>query len=518
MNPTQPGKLLWLVILAGFWALFGLTGRGAWQADEALHLADVLGVLHDGTSLWATSAPLFSLVASLLAWLSPFGLDLQNSARLATGVFILFALLATGLAARHLLGKGFGAAAVLALMGGLGLMLRAHAFMPESALVAVWAMLFWGIGLARTSPKYGGLLIGLSLAALALGMRGLPDLLAGIVILLLPWSFVSWRERSYRKALALSLPLAGGLILAGLGLIASQGLFDTWLTSHGPGRFLPLMTPGKLFSELAWFAWPLWPLALAAIWHDHRRLARTPAILPPLIGTVVLLVAALVPAWSRLGSLLPLLVPLSLLAALSLEHLRRGAAQALYWFGVMCFLFFIAAFWVYFSAIEWGIPTELARHVARLTPNYTPGSVSPTAIFIAAVASLLWVIAIPLFPRAKTRPVLVWATGMVLTWTLLATLFRPWAEAGWGYRPMLDSLAQKLPQGTCLTAQVDPAMETMLRYHLGTGYRPGETTACGYHLEVVDRRAKTSSPDTVWEGSRPRYKDQIYRLVRAHEG
>lgn len=514
MHPTQPGKLFWLAVLAAFWAFFGLTGRGAWQAEEAMSLASVLDRLETGQSLWASPAPLYTLVASLLARWAPFGLDIQDSARLASGLFTLTALASIGLAARTLLGKGYGAAATLALMGGFGLLLRAHAFIPETALLAVWAVLLWGMGWSRSNPKAGGMLLGLSLAALTLGLRGLPDLAAGLGVLLLPLAFSAWRERPYRRALVLGLSLGGVLIVTGVAIMAASGQLQDWLDWHGFQRLAPVLSPAKLFSELAWFAWPLWPLALAAIWHDHRRLGRSLGLHLPLVALAVLSVAALLPSWSRLGALLPLLLPLSLLAVQALAHLRRGAAQAFYWFGVLCLLFFAVAFWVYFAAIEWGMPANLAGHVAKLTPAYVQGSVSDAAIWLAAGATVLWLTAIPLFPHAKTRPILVWSTGMILVWVLLSALFRPWAEAGWGYRALVMEMARKLPADACLEIQGDPAMETMVRYYLAPRLKPAGQDNCPWRLSLIVR-GKDDAPtsaDIVWEGVRPRYKKQVYRL------
>jgi 4-amino-4-deoxy-L-arabinose transferase-like glycosyltransferase len=326
MNPTQPGKLFWLVILTAFWAFFGLWGRDAWQAEEAWALASILDHLQTERSLWAAPAPLYTLVAGLFARLGSFGLDIQDSARLASGVFTMTALVVIGLAARRLLGPGFGAAATLALMGGFGLLLRAHALIPETALLAVWALLLWGMGWALTRPKAGGLLMGLSLAALTLGLRGLPDLAAGLGVMLLPLTLGTWRDRDYRRALALGLGVAGVLILAGMAAMNAAGQWDAWLEWHGPERLVPTLPVSKLFSELAWFAWPLWPLALAAVWHDHRRLGRSRELHLPLVALAVLTAAAIMPAWSDLGALLPILLPLALLAAQALAHLRRGAA------------------------------------------------------------------------------------------------------------------------------------------------------------------------------------------------
>lgn len=513
MNPTQPGKLFWLTFLAAFWVFYGLAGRDAWQAEEARALGTVLDHLQGSLSLWAAPSPLFTLMAGFFARLAPFGLDLQDSARLASGFFILVALLAFGLAARRLLGPGFGAAATLALMGGFGLLLRAHALIPETALLAVWALLLLGLGWARIKPRTGGILLGVSLAALTLGLRGLPDLTAALAVLLLPLAFRPWRERAYRQALGLGLGLGGVLILAGVAHMTVGGHLGPWLQWHGPQRLLPAMPLGRLFSELAWFAWPLWPLALAAIWNEHRRLSRSSELHLPLVVLTALLVVAPTPSWSRLGGLLPLLLPLALLAALALEHLRRGAAQAFYWFGVLCFLFFAMAFWVYFSAIEWGVPARLASHMARLTPTYLPGGVAREDVWLAAGATLVWLLAIPLFPRAQARPVLVWSTGMVLVWVLLAALFRPWAEAGWAYRPLLMDMASHLPAGACLEVRADPAMEAMARYHLPDRVRPDATPGCAWRLTLVTRGGKTApDAESLWEGARPRYKNQVYRL------
>jgi len=524
MNPTQPVKLVWLVVLATFWVIYGLTGRDAWQAEEAETLATVLDALAGTSSIWESPAPLFTAVATLIAGMSPLGLDVQDSARLASGLFSLVSMLLTGLAARALLGKGYGTVAALALMGGFGLMLRAHALLPETALLALWALLLWGMGLARSRPQAGGVAIGVAVSAMTLGLRGVPDLLVAVILLVLPWAFVSWRERQYRKALEIAALVTGVLVVVVGGWLFVGPHWHVWWQYHGFARLIPAFAPVPLLSEAAWFAWPLWPLALAALWHDHRRMGRAHDLQVPLLAAGLLLLAAVLPTWSRLGGLLPMLVPLSLLAALALANLRRGAAQAFYWFGVLCFMFFALAFWTYFFAIEWGVPTQLAGHVSRLTPNYAAGGVSAEAIWLAAGATLLWLLAIPLFPRAQIRPILVWATGMMLTWTVLISLFRPWLEAGWGYRPLVMSLASAMPGDACLTAQTDTAMTTMLRVHLPAQYRATAEGTCAYHLVEARQALEAHSSalpmegTVIWEGYRPRYKHQVYRLIeRPHE-
>ncbi len=516
MNPTPRANQFWLVLLATFWAFYGLVGRDAWKSEEALALAPILDWLAGHTSAWATPAPLYTLVAGLLAKLAGSHWNIQDGARLASGVFTLTSLLFTGAAARTLFGPGYGAAAVLSLMGGLGLMLRAHALLPETALLAAWSVLIYGVVAGRAHARRGGIAIGLALASLCLGLRGLPDLATGLGFVGLLMISPAWRGREHRHAVLAGLGIAGGLVCLGLLWAGVSGALPAWVAGHGVARYLAVRAPGEAYAELPWFAWPLWPLATWAVWHAHRRLPRTSELHPPLLALVLLLLTALMPAWSRDGGLLPVLLPLALLAAHAVENLRRGAAQAFYWFGVLCFLFFVLAFWVYFSAIDLGAPTKLASRVARLTPAYRPGSVEADALLVAGIATLAWLVAIPLFPRAKTRPVLVWATGMVLSWTLIAALFRPWVEAGWGYRPLIKDLARHLPPGACLSTQVDAPMAVMLRYHLKAPVASG----CPFILVLASReterktKRRSGAEAVLWEGSRPRYKSQVYRLEK----
>jgi hypothetical protein len=337
--------------------------------------------------------------------------------------------------------------------------------------------------------------------------RGLPDLVAAVLIVLLPMLSRDWRGQNYRRAALLGL---GGLALllalwiAALALAGGTSLHDWW---HGfTDRIRPERNPANMLNLLSWFAWPVWPLALWAIWHEHRRLAKETVLHPLLAALAVTFVLGMWPAHSG-GGALPVLVPLSLLAAHGIGSMKRGQAQGFYWFGVLCFMFFAAAFWIYFSALEWGWPPALAKHLKDMTPLYQGGHTGRATMLAAAAVTLFWLALIPFFPRARIRPVLAWATGMALTWFLLILLFRPWAEAGWGYKPVIDDMARHLPANACLNADVDPAMKTMLRLYLGDRLKPGNR--CAYRF-IVGRHVGPTGE--VWNGYRPRDKGHHYRL------
>ena len=514
MNPSLPSKRLLLLALATFWAFYGLLGRDAWKGEEALAFGHVLDWL-ELDQLHTSPVPLHTLLAGLFAQLVSPWLDLQDGARLFGGLATLLALAFAGLAARALYDANAALAAVLLLMGAFGLMLRTHALLPDSLQLAAWALLLYGAASARQRPEIGAPGIALALLALTL-LRGLPDLIFGLLILLLPLFIRDWRTPAYRRALTLGLSLAVLLISAWLAWLAAHDGLGAWLARHGLAGLAPTYSPARLVGLLAWAAWPLWPLAAFTLWHQHRRLSQASALHLPLIALAVLTYAALTPGFTRDGSAVPLLLPLALLGAHAITHMPRGAAQAFYWFGVLTFGFFALAFWLYFAALDLGWPPQLAGHMARLTPGYSAGSVAAGSLALAILATLLWLVAIPLFPRAKLRPALVWATGMVLCWVLLISLFRPWAEAGWAWRPMLAELDRQLPPGACLQADVDAATRIMLRHHLSARLAH-DGQVCDWRL-IQGGHSEFEIPDAdasiVWIGQRPREKQQILRLYR----
>lgn len=511
LHPTPPGKLTWLVLLVLVWTLYGMTGRDAWQADEAQTLSWVLDWLRQGRL--SLEAPLYVWIGGLVAALSGDAQDIQEGARWASALFTLAALGATALAARSLFGPGTGALAVLLLMGAFGLQLRVHALLPETAVLAGYALLLYGLAASREQGNSAWAIVA---GCLVLFLnRGLLDLLAAALCALLPLLLPGGASRSYRQALAKAALLLAIMVLSWLAYLAGEGQLAAWWARQL--QWLAAIGPsGKALSTAAWFAWPAWPLALWALWHEHRRLGRASTLHLPLAALLVTLLASHWPAYSHDGRVIPLVLPLTLLATYGVATLKRGAAQAFYWFGVACSVFFALGFWLYFAALEQGWPPFLSAHMDKLTPGYLPGSAAAD-IALAAAATLLWLVAVPFFPRAHARPALVWATGMTLSWVLLITLFKPWAEHSWGYRPVAEAAARHLPPHACVAIDAQGAARTMLDYHLAERL-PNAGQACAWRLVVAGRDAAALPAHTlVWQGYRPRHREQVYRLYRRDE-
>jgi 4-amino-4-deoxy-L-arabinose transferase-like glycosyltransferase len=134
-------------------------------------------------------------------------LPLHDAARLATGWFVGIALLFLGLTGRELYGRGYGAAAVLAMIGCVGTVARLHQLITDVALFAGMAIGTYGLALARRSALGAGVALGIggACAFLSKGLLG-PGWLA-LTALLLPY-FRAWRTRRYVVALGIAALIA----------------------------------------------------------------------------------------------------------------------------------------------------------------------------------------------------------------------------------------------------------------------------------------------------------------------
>jgi hypothetical protein len=484
----HPYRNALFVLLVMAWLLPGLTGRDVWKSDEAETVGRVMQAMETG---WkgVPHAPLFPWVAAKLAQpLAPW-LPLIDSSRLATVLFSALALLFTGLAARELHGPGRGWPAALLLMSCFGLFLRGHGLFAEVSWLAGTAIFLYGTVLAGRRPSAGSVLMALGLAVTFFGQG--PEAALGMLLLsLLPLTLPNWRNGRY--LLALSIPFA----VFGVAWITSDAAVQ-FETAHETLTKSAVYVPRLL----VWFAWPLWPLALWTAWWERRRLSGNAEVWLPLLFMAGLLVLILFVPGDRELRTLPFLVPLTLLASAATGTLKRGAANGFYWFGAACFLFFVLVFWVYWAAMDLGWPEGLARHLRRLQPEYR-AEIEWPFIGMGILACLFW-LALLKFPRRDmARPVVVWASGMVLLWVLLIVLLKDWVQGGWGYGGMMREVAERIDAlPGCVHAQgLSPALNAMLAYH--AHIHPETSGAhCGWLLVQWDARQQTAP--VVAAGWRP---------------
>ena len=171
--------------------------------------------------------------------------------------------------------------------------------------------------------------------------------------------------------------------------------------------------------------------------------------------------------------LIPLLAPLALLGYQGALCLRRGAAGALDWFGVLGFGFFGLLLWACYFAMLTGVPPRFASNFFKTAPGFTP-EFKVLSVAFALLLAAGWVVLIFYTTRSPMRSLLRWAAGIVLLWGTGAMLLMPWADYQKSYRSVALQLRSKIPVGTACIAQksLGVSQSAALDYHAGIRARP----------------------------------------------
>ena len=534
-GPALARPLAFTAVLCVLWLLPGLLGHDPWKPDEADTFGLVYQLLQSGD--WVVPAiageprlqnpPLLVLTAAALAKALGGALPLHDAARLASGLYTALTFLLVGLTARELIGPGNGRLAVLSLLGCLGLLVPAHMLVSDVAQLTGFALAFYGLALSLRHPRWGGLALGTG-AGVGFMSAGLlaPGCLA-LTALLLPLVSPAWRTRRYLATLAVAaVAAAPWLLIWPVALYQrSPELFEHWFRANALGRYLggpgagAPARPGYYLSALPWFTFPILPLALWGLWVERHRLREAPAMLLPLVLSLVILGALSLAHAARELYALPLLAPLAILAVPGLLALRRGAAHAFWWFSILFGSFLVLMGWFEWSALELGVPGQRHRHWLRLQPAYLPGF-DPLVFVLAAALSGFWVWTLTRLRRSPERPLMAWAAGVTVVWALGLTLFTGYLDTNKSYRSMVGRIVAALPEGYhCMAGyNVGDAQRALLHYFAGIVMPSGTGVRDCELLLIQGTRAAIQDPgggwSLLWEGARPGDRKELFRLYR----
>jgi 4-amino-4-deoxy-L-arabinose transferase-like glycosyltransferase len=531
--PPNPATLA-LIALA--FALPGLAGHDLWKTHDAI----ALGIVHDmatrGTPLvprvagtpWLFDPPLYHWLAAAFGEALQGFVEFHSAARLASGVLILAAFWLIYRAARDWArpaddGAVRGSAAMLVLLGSVGLIVHAHEALPELASLAALCAALAALPHAARRPLAAGALFGgaVGLAALSAAWSAPAGVLIAVIAAHVACG--EWRTRSALLFLPVSL-LAAFLIAASWPLALywrAPDAFELWRAVAWQPVSAPLTNLRYFVATGSWFTWPAWPLALWALWALRRRW-REPELFVAAAATLVMLLAAAYWGPPQDVHLIPLLAPLSLLACRGALVLRRGAAGALDWFGVLGFGFFGALLWFCWFAMLTGVPPRFANNFFRAAPGFTP-ELSVLRVAFALALAAAWVYLVFFTTRSPMRSLLRWAAGTVLLWGTGAMLLMPWADYQKSYRSVGLQLKSKIPVGAGCIAQksLGVSQAAALDYHAGIRARPFDLVkpnACPLLLVQGSPQHEFDGPGAGWvklaDVGRPGDRGERYRLYR----
>jgi 4-amino-4-deoxy-L-arabinose transferase-like glycosyltransferase len=399
----------------------------------------------------------------------------------------------------------------------------------DMALLTGCAMMIYGYALSLRRQLLAGFILGTGVGIGFMSKGFLTPvffILISAGLLLIP----AWRTRPFYITLGLAaLSAVPWLTLWPLLLyLRAPELFVEWAWQLNIGRWVEHARGGD-YSEtfyylglLPWFAWPAAPLAAWTVWDARKKIAATMEFHILLVSFgVMLVVLSLAPRINDLCAL-PLLLPLSLLATSALFTLRRGAANALDWFGIMTFALITILLWWGWT----GLLVDSPAHITRLLKEYRPGFepvFQENQFWLAVFVTVLWMVLVWRVGRSIRRSVINWAAGVTLLWILAVTLWMPWLDNSKSYRPMVLSLKQALPERyNCVSgAGVGDAQRAMLEYFGAIIVREQSRPECALMLVQGSGSAPHNEDparwEKIWEGGRPGDKGEHYWLYQRVE-
>ena len=564
VTELEAGKLpRWgLLLLCALYTLPGFIGRDPWRTQDAAGFGIALSMMRGDASDWlmpnianlsmASEGPLPFWIAALLGGAVAPVFGEHGGVRLAVVALLTLALVlvwytAYGLARRPGVQPSdpFGASAsqvdygraiadsgLLVLMATFGLIVRMHETTGDPAQVAWIAAFLFGCTLALDRPAIGAAVAGAAIAA-TLASRGAGTAAALLLVLVvLPlasraYRFVGWRVLPIAVAVAIAGALPWPLLLAAGGEVGRGHLRD-WATWNLGSISGPTVDSLFYFARTApWFFWPAWPVALWAAWRWRGRWGE-PAVALPMLTAGALALRALVSPSGAETWLLPVTVPLAMLAAVGLPTLKRGIVSLIDWFAVASFSLFGIVIWAYWVALMTGFPPRMAYRASRIAPGFTPDWIV-AEIVLGGLATLAWLLLVRW--RASRQPRMIWRAmalscgGLVLAWFLLMTLWLPVFNERNTYREVATQLASAFDsRDGCVTTQdLERAPRASFHYFAHLRFAEGDER-CDWLLIQDDgpmaRTVANPQPGWTlrWQGQRRSDRDERFRLYEREAG
>ena len=526
------------VLLCTAWILLGLIGHDPWKPDEAHTFGVVYQLLKDGDWVvpmlagepYLHKPPLIYLTAALTGTLLSPILPLHDGARLAAGLYMALAFLFIALTAKELYGSTKSWVAALMLLGCGGLLLRGHQLIAETALLAGLAIGLYALAISARRPLIAGLWLGTGLGICVLSEGLVEPIMLLFTMALLPLVSSHWRTRNYLLSVVVALVIVTpwALVWPLLLEVRSPRLFAEWFWVENVERLkgIFIFNPDEHYfyyvTLLPWFAWPVWPFALWGLWAERRTGLQKPGIILPLTAFAAFFLFLSIIGEGRDVYGMPLLLPISLLAVVSVETLQRGAANLYYWFAIILFTFLAVVGWFYWMAIDLGVPLRLWKHMMDMQPAYQPGG-RIVVVLLAALFTFAWLVLLFNVKRRPERPVITWATGITMFWALVALLLVRYIDTGKTYRAVFTQLSQALPASHgCIYSQSLGEPQRAMLHYFGNILtvrleKPGKRPDCDLLITQDQWKSPTqagSSWKLIWEGRRPGDKTERFRLYR----
>jgi len=462
-----------LISICLVYVLTGLINRDPWKSLDVSSFGYMWEISQGYSSVWhpemagsspELSGPLaYALGAGAISLLSPW-ISADAAARVPFIAGLFITLVATWYAIYFLAknpyaqpvvfafggeakpedyAKAIADAGLLALIASLGLALPSHETTPLSLQLCTTALLFCAAAFLRTHPLYAVLMFDASLILLTLSGAPFLALMLGIGII-----FLMVKQKQ------LQLELIAISVLGCLSLISIASWVDLWQWKLITLNELSTQWKG-LLRLLLWFTWPAWPLAAWTLWiwrnHWRENIWQQHLVLPVFMWFVIMI--ASITSKNPERTLLLTLPALACLAAFALPTLKRSVAALIDWFTLLFFSGGAFIIWVVWLSLQTGWPAQPAINVSRLAPGYV-SEFEWVHTGIALLITGIWCKLI--IWRLGRNPGVIWkslilpATGALMCWVLLMTLWMPLLNYARSYKPLSAQVKALIKEPHCI--------------------------------------------------------------------
>jgi 4-amino-4-deoxy-L-arabinose transferase-like glycosyltransferase len=526
----ERAKTRLLILLCAIWLFMGIIGHQPWKPLESNSISTIKSILDHSNFVAPLPAsnndllhpPLYYLSAAFTAKALSHFLPIHDGARVASGLWMLVTLLMIGMMGRELWDKGVGRQTSFIFISSIGLVVGAHTITPEVSALAGVATGFYALALSKRRPYRASLLLGTGISVSFLSTGILPASIILLSSLSLPLFFSQWRRVSYVKVIAIAYFTSFTLILVWVLLCLNYEpllLKSWWLTSLS---FFSQSNYLYFLNLLLWYAWPSLPLAGWALWRYRNVILSEPKF--QLSITFFLIAFALIGFLGESKEIyaMPLLIPLTALAGGSIETLKRGAAGALNWFGLILFGFIGFLIWLGWGAMLSGNPAKLKERLIFLS-GLEQLDFNIFVFTVASAITLIWLFAAFRSKHSNRSVATNWAIGMTCVWTLLMTLWLPMIDSARAYADVFKSLKGALPSHyACINSEnIGSSQRDLLHYYANVKTLPIQGSVqleCDLFLIQDEKNPKKvmlgSDWILIWSGKRISERKEAFRLFQ----
>lgn len=539
-------------IWAGFILIFllaGVIGHDPWKQDETYSFGIIYHFLTTGSWLIPENAgtpfmekpPLYYWSAVILCKLMGGLIPLPDCARLASFLYILIAMafvrkiILMLYKDKYVVQEG-----LLLCLGSIGIARHCHDMFTDIALLTGCAIVLYAMILLACRNecwKSAGIWlgIGMGMAFLSKGLF-MPIVLTigGVVLLIMR---AELRTRATARAVGISLLVAAPFLFVWPVLLYqhSPALFMQWFWENNIGRFLGFSVaklgaankPYFIISSVLWFAFPVFPLAVLAIWRARREWKK-PELLLPLAISVAGLILLSFSASARSLYLMPLIPAFAILAVRGLQSVPdrflRGWNKLIGLVGVLAVL----VLWlIWFSLLPGHRLPQILPYVGTVFPlDFEPQRTQWLAMAVSVFAAWFF---LHILRNSKSAPA-IWFSAIAAAWITANTLLLPWIDETKSYRPVIAQLDEFIRHSdykdVCMSEyflgeSIAPMLEYFDKEHTLAIVNSFDAATCPLMLTVTGRndpKEPYAGWKLLWKGSRALdAKDEELRLYARNQ-